>query len=91
MSAQASVSQLPGAIKDLVLSVAKEGQDFGSSEKDKAEVSGWIEKIAKANYAFSSSLLTRTGVEERGSFDSMPEYTYTGPYDDIRSLIGHRP
>ena len=44
MSAAASISKLHSPLKELVSSVAD--AQHGKSEKDKAEVSEWIEKVA---------------------------------------------
>ena len=50
MSSAAVVSKLQSPLRDLVLGATQDGsQDFGKSEKDKAEVAGWIEKVAQGD------------------------------------------
>jgi aminoacyl tRNA synthase complex-interacting multifunctional protein 1 len=47
MSSQAAISKLPSPLKELVLSAVQDDvQAFGTTEKDKAEVMEWIEKVA---------------------------------------------
>ncbi|ETW81567.1 hypothetical protein HETIRDRAFT_318800 [Heterobasidion irregulare TC 32-1] len=50
MSSAAAVSKLQSPLRDLVLGATQDGsQDFGKSEKDKTEVTGWIEKVAQGD------------------------------------------
>ncbi len=52
MSAQAALAKLPAPLRDLVTDAAKDGsEDFGKSEKDKAEVAEWIDKVAQGDVA----------------------------------------
>ncbi|KAI0761970.1 hypothetical protein BD413DRAFT_586807 [Trametes elegans] len=48
MSASAALAKLPSPLRDLVTAAAQDGsEDFGRSEKDKAEVADWIDKVAQ--------------------------------------------
>ena len=50
MSAQAAIARLESPLRDLVTGAAQDGaQDFGKTEKDKAEVVEWIEKVAQGD------------------------------------------
>ncbi|KAI0720467.1 hypothetical protein C8T65DRAFT_633102 [Cerioporus squamosus] len=68
MSVQAALAKLPSPLKDLVTGAAQDGsEDFGKSEKDKAEVAEWIEKAAQGDVAkpenfkdLEASLVPRT-------------------------------
>jgi aminoacyl tRNA synthase complex-interacting multifunctional protein 1 len=42
-----AIAQLSSPLKELVVGATQDGSaDFGKNEKDKAEVSEWIEKVA---------------------------------------------
>ena len=57
MASTAALTKLPTPIRDLVANAAPDGaSDFGKSEKDKAEVTQWIEKIAEGSVAKPESL-----------------------------------
>ncbi|KAI0712196.1 hypothetical protein C8Q76DRAFT_733767 [Earliella scabrosa] len=68
MSVQAALAKLPSPLKDLVTSAVQDGsEDFGKSEKDKAEVAEWIGKVAQGDVAkpenfkdLEASLVPRT-------------------------------
>lgn len=47
MASSSAISKLPSPLRDLVASVKDE--DFGTSDKDKAEVSDWISKVAQGD------------------------------------------
>lgn len=50
MASQKAIQKLQSPLKELVLGALPNGAtDLGSSEKDKAEVEGWIEKIAQGD------------------------------------------
>lgn len=50
MSVAATLSQLPSLLRDLITGAAQDGsEDFGKSEQDKAEVTGWIDKVAQGD------------------------------------------
>nr|KAH9891619.1 hypothetical protein C8Q73DRAFT_801198 [Cubamyces lactineus] len=52
MSASAALAKLPSPLRDLVAAAAQDGsEDFGRSEKDKAEVTEWIDKVAQGEVA----------------------------------------
>ncbi|KAI0335930.1 nucleic acid-binding protein [Cubamyces sp. BRFM 1775] len=52
MSASAALAKLPSPLRDLVAAAAQDGsEDFGRSEKDKAEVAEWIDKVAQGEVA----------------------------------------
>ncbi|KAI0354934.1 nucleic acid-binding protein [Trametes cingulata] len=52
MSASAALAKLPAPLRDLVVGAAQDGsEDFGKSEKDKAEVADWIDKVAQGDVA----------------------------------------
>ncbi|KAI0632093.1 hypothetical protein C8Q77DRAFT_1123841 [Trametes polyzona] len=52
MSAAAALAKLPSPLRDLVTGAAQDGsEDFGKSEKDKAEVAEWINKVAQGDVA----------------------------------------
>ncbi|KAJ2993396.1 hypothetical protein NUW54_g7729 [Trametes sanguinea] len=52
MSASAALAKLPSPLKDLVAGAVQDGsEDFGKSEKDKAEVAEWIDKVAQGDVA----------------------------------------
>ena len=52
MSASAALAKLPSPLRDLVTAAAQDGsEDFGRSEKDKAEVADWIDKVAQGEVA----------------------------------------
>ncbi|KAI0822254.1 hypothetical protein BC628DRAFT_1327813 [Trametes gibbosa] len=68
MSAAAALAKLPSPLRDLVAAAAQDGsQGFGKSEKDKAEVADWIDKVAQGDVAkpdhlkdLEASLVPRT-------------------------------
>lgn len=48
MASQASIQKLTSPLKELVLGALTTGaEDFGESEKEKAEVGEWIEKVVQ--------------------------------------------
>ena len=52
MSAHSALAKLPSPLKDLVSAATQDGsEDFGRSEKDKAEVAEWLDKVAQGNVA----------------------------------------
>lgn len=52
-----AISKLHSPLKELVAGATQDGSnDFGQNEKDKAEVSGWIEKIADGAVAKPDNL-----------------------------------
>ncbi|OSD07251.1 nucleic acid-binding protein [Trametes coccinea BRFM310] len=52
MSASTALAKLPSPLKDLVAAAVQDGsEDFGKSEKDKAEVAEWIDKVAQGDVA----------------------------------------
>ena len=52
MSVQAALAKLTPPLRDLVAAAAQDGsEDFGRSEKDKAEVSQWLEKVVQGDVA----------------------------------------
>ncbi|KAH9841534.1 uncharacterized protein C8Q71DRAFT_700858 [Rhodofomes roseus] len=57
MASATVLSKLPEPVRDLVANAAVDGSsDFGKSEKDKAEVTEWIEKIAQGEVAKPQNL-----------------------------------
>ncbi|KAI0648084.1 nucleic acid-binding protein [Trametes meyenii] len=68
MSVNAALAKLPSPLRDLVSAAAQDGgEDFGKSEKDKAEVAEWIDKVAQGDVAkpdklkdLETSLVPRT-------------------------------
>ena len=81
MSASAALAKLPSPLRDLVAAAAQDGsKDFGRSEKDKAEVAEWIDKVAQGevakpdNFKVSASrathqpILTGSRTSKRPSF-----------------------
>lgn len=60
MSFQASVSKLQSPVKELVLSISKDGvRHVGQSEQDQGEVTGWIEKASQGDVVAESNLKVR--------------------------------
>lgn len=55
MASSASLDILPSPLKDLVLGACTQTDAYGSNEKDKAEVTEWIQKVAKGDIAQPSS------------------------------------
>ncbi|CDO71440.1 hypothetical protein BN946_scf184909.g34 [Trametes cinnabarina] len=52
MSASTALAKLSSPLRDLVAGAAQDGsEDFGKSEKDKAEVAEWIDKVAFGDVA----------------------------------------
>lgn len=49
MASSSVISKLPSPLRDLVASAAPKDEDFGTSDKDKAEVSDWISKVAQGD------------------------------------------
>ena len=67
MSVQASLANLPSPLKDLVTGAAQDGsEDFGKSEKDKAEVAEWIDKVAQGDVAKPENFKVRVLVRDGG-------------------------
>ena len=61
-----SLSSLQPPLRDLVAGAAQDGaKDFGVSEKDKAEVTAWIERVAHGTVAKPESLKVRPYRTER--------------------------
>ena len=61
MSFQATVSKLQPAVKELVLSVTRDGKELiGETEADEKEVLGWIEKTGQGNLATENNLKVHT-------------------------------
>ncbi|KJA24047.1 hypothetical protein HYPSUDRAFT_136729 [Hypholoma sublateritium FD-334 SS-4] len=57
MSFQATVSKLQPAVKELVLSVTRDGKELiGETEADEKEVLGWIEKTGQGNLVTENKL-----------------------------------
>lgn len=56
MASNAALSILPSPLRDLVAAATPRDEDFGANEKDKAEVSDWISKVAKGEIAQPSSV-----------------------------------
>ncbi|EPT05209.1 hypothetical protein FOMPIDRAFT_1111941 [Fomitopsis schrenkii] len=57
MASTAALTKLPVPLRDLVANAASDGSsDFGKSEKDTAEVTQWIEKIAEGSVAKPENL-----------------------------------
>ena len=60
MASTTAVAKLPVPLRDLVANAATDGSsDFGKSEKDKAEVTEWIEKIAEGEVVKPQNLKVR--------------------------------
>ena len=60
MSVQAALAKLAPPLRDLVAAAAQDGsEDFGKSEKDKAEVAQWIDKVAQGDVAKAENLKVR--------------------------------
>lgn len=58
------VAKLSSPLKELVTGATQDGSsDFGKNEKDKAEVSEWIERIASGEAAKAESLKVRFGTQ----------------------------
>lgn len=50
MSAAASLGKLQAPLRDLVIGATEDGgQDFGKSEKEKADIAEWIDKVAQGD------------------------------------------
>ena len=61
MASASALTKLPTPLRDLVANAAPDGaSDFGKSEKDKAEVTQWIEKIAEGSVAKPENLKVST-------------------------------
>lgn len=57
MSFQATVSKLQPPVKQLVLSMTRDGKDLiGETEADEKEVLGWIEKTGQGNLVTENKL-----------------------------------
>ncbi len=57
MSIQAALAKLAPPLRDLVSAAAPDGSEsFGKSEKDKAEVAQWIDKVAQGDVAKAENL-----------------------------------
>ncbi|TFY83379.1 hypothetical protein EWM64_g632 [Hericium alpestre] len=57
MSTQAAIAKLQSDVRALVEGAAKAGPlEFGKSEKEKAQVSGWIEQVAKGDVGKAEGL-----------------------------------
>ena len=55
MASIASLSVLPSPLRDLVAAAAPRDEDYGVSDKDKAEVADWISKVAEGEIVKPSS------------------------------------
>lgn len=51
MSAKSLTGSLPPSLRDLVVTACPNDEDFGSSDKDKAEVVNWIQQAASGSSA----------------------------------------
>jgi aminoacyl tRNA synthase complex-interacting multifunctional protein 1 len=57
MSFQACISQLCSPVKELVLSMTHDGSEYiGQTESDRAEVTSWIEKVARKEFVEESNI-----------------------------------
>ncbi|PSR74820.1 hypothetical protein PHLCEN_2v9534 [Hermanssonia centrifuga] len=57
MSSATAIAKLHSPVKELVEGATKEGSaEFGKSEKDKAEVTEWIERVAAGEAAKPENL-----------------------------------
>lgn len=55
MSFQAAIKNLSPRIRDLVLAVTQNGERYvGETDKDREEVSGWVEKTSQGQIASSA-------------------------------------
>lgn len=62
MSSATAVKKLPEPLHSLVIGAVQDGNassDFGKSEKDQAEVSAWIERIAEGEITKPESVKVR--------------------------------
>ena len=67
MSVQAALAKLTPPLRDLVAAAAQDGsEDFGKSEKDKAEVAQWIDKVAQGDVAKPENFKVRVLVRDGG-------------------------
>ncbi len=53
MSTKSLTSSLPPPLRDLVAAACPNDEDFGSSDKDKAEIVNWIQQAASGSNAKS--------------------------------------
>ncbi len=84
MSFQATVSKLQPPVKELVLSVTRDGKDLiGETEADEKEIQGWIERTAQGNLATENTLkvytflpvkLTRLNITRTWTPSSSPKH-----------------
>ncbi|KAL5486020.1 ARC1_1 [Sanghuangporus weigelae] len=56
MASNAVISALSSPLRDLVVAASPRDEDFGVNEKDKAEVSEWISKVAQGNIVQPSAM-----------------------------------
>lgn len=57
MSAAASLGKLQAPLRDLVIGATEDGsQDFGKSEKEKADIAEWIDKVAQGDITRAENL-----------------------------------
>lgn len=57
MSLQSAILKLRSPVRDLVLSVTRDGQELGGqNENDQKEVVGWIEKTSQGNFVNENNL-----------------------------------
>ena len=49
MASSSALEALPNPLRDLVATAASSADDFGTSDKDKVDVSEWIIKVAKGD------------------------------------------
>jgi aminoacyl tRNA synthase complex-interacting multifunctional protein 1 len=60
MSTPSALSALPQPLRDLVTGAVQDSaKDFGSSEKDRAEVAEWIDNVAQGNIVNPENLKVR--------------------------------
>ena len=60
MSSKATVSQLPSTLRDVIQSANPQDEDYGSTDKEKAEVADWILKVANGGVAKTDLKVTDT-------------------------------
>lgn len=61
MSAAASLGKLQAPLRDLVIGATEDGsQDFGKSEKEKADIAEWIDKVAQGEVTRVENLKVST-------------------------------
>lgn len=56
MSSGSIISSLPSPLRDLIANASPRDEDYGVNEKDKAEVSDWISKVASGDIVQPSAV-----------------------------------